>query len=66
VPVKAYDRAVSGPNVPGQLFCDIFKTVLIALLGLRFRARVRVRVRVGAYELTKIVGCRIRAQIKYT
>jgi hypothetical protein len=62
VPVKAYDRAVSGPNVPGQLFCDIFKTVLIALLGLRFRARVRV----GAYELTKIVGCRIRAQIKYT
>jgi hypothetical protein len=60
--VKAYDRAVSGPNVPGQLFCDIFKTVLIALLGLRFR----VRVRVGAYELTKIVGCRIRAQIKYT
>jgi hypothetical protein len=60
VPVKAYDRAVFGPNVPGQLFCDIFKTVLIALLGLRFR------VRVGAYELTKIVGCRIRAQIKYT
>jgi hypothetical protein len=49
---------------PGQLFCDIFKTVLIALLGLRFRARVRVRV--GAYELTKIFGCRIRAQIKYT